>query len=167
MYCTSFFDIIIIIILYTVEPCGLSGPSSLKGGEPSSGLNSPQVVPIKYNKGGSFHTMTNSGGQSILDKLSGLEKENQELKDEIRKQNNALHKVSQDAESRHQEVLSMLSDQAEENRRIFGQSMELTNDFLALRRGELEYWRTDDKSRRRSDIIKARDEVAHGGQVVA
>jgi len=111
--------------------------------------------------------MTNSGGQSILDKLSGLEKENQELKDEIRKQNNALHKVSQDAESRHQEVLSMLSDQAEENRRNFEQSMELTNDFLALRRGELEYWRTDDKSRRRSDIIKARDEVAHGGQVVA
>jgi hypothetical protein len=49
--------------------------------------------------------MTNSGGLSILDKPSGLEKENQELKDEIRKQNNALHKVSQDAESRHQEVL--------------------------------------------------------------
>jgi hypothetical protein len=72
--------------------------------------------------------------------------------------------VSQDAESRHQEVLWMLSDQAEEYRRNLEQSMELTNDFLALRWGELEYWRTDGKSRRRSDIIKVRDEVAHGGR---
>jgi hypothetical protein len=83
------------------------------------------------------------------------------------KQNNALHKVSQDAESRHQEVLLMLLDQAEEYRRNLEQSMELTNDFFALRRGELEHWKTDDKSRRRSDIVEARDEVAHGGQVVA
>ena len=66
-----------------------------------------------------------------------------------------------------QEVLSMLSDQTEEYRRNLEQSTELTNDFLTLRGGELKYWKTDDKSRRRSDIIKAQDEVAHGGQVVA
>ena len=33
--------------------------------------------------------------------------------------------------------------------------------------GELEYWRTKDKAKRRSDLVKAKDEVAHGGQVIA
>lgn len=58
----------------------------------------------------------------------------------------------------------MMKDHAEEAQNNLQQFIEITQDFLALRRGELEFWRT---LRRRGDLVKARDEVAHGGQIIA
>jgi hypothetical protein len=55
----------------------------------------------------------------------------------------------------------------EELRQECQQNLEVTQDFLTLRHGELEFWKTKDKSKRRIDLVRVRDEVAHGGQVVA
>jgi len=46
----------------------------------------------------------------------------------------------------------MMKDHAEEAQSNLQQFIEITKDFLALRRGELEFWRTNDKLRRRGDF---------------
>ncbi|OXV05282.1 hypothetical protein Egran_06950 [Elaphomyces granulatus] len=126
------------------------------------------MSPIQNNKGPSYHIMANSRGKSIFEKLSGLEEEISSLKKENKNNfNEALQKSTKESDDRHQEVLSMMKDHAEEVQSNLQQFIEITTEFLALRRGELEFWRTNDKLRRRGDLVKARDEVAHGGQIIA
>jgi hypothetical protein len=104
--------------------------------------------------------MMNSGGSTLMQRFDEQQKRNEDAINELRNTERRLRREFRNTERRLEKEL----DQVKRGLRL---SYELTEDFLSLRRGELEYWKTSDKTKRRVDLIRARDEVAYGGQVIA
>jgi hypothetical protein len=97
------------------------------------------ISPLQHNKSNSgYHTITNTGGISILNKLSNLEEQMTSLTTEVvnlKRENANLRRENQKAiqssEDTYREDLLILREEIQ-------QCIELNKDLLALRRtGEL------------------------------
>ncbi|KAN0071466.1 hypothetical protein V8E54_010062 [Elaphomyces granulatus] len=128
----------------------------------------PPTTPITsiryplYNtaKGDYILHMSNSGGRtSLLQTLSDQKAQNEELRNENRTLQQRIDRKLETALSTFRDELR---GEVEELREELKKNLEVTQDFLTNT-----YWRTKDKTKRRSDLVKARDEVSHGGQVIA
>ncbi|KAN0087246.1 hypothetical protein V8E54_000934 [Elaphomyces granulatus] len=82
--------------------------------------------------------MSNSGGTSILQTLNDQKTQIEDLKDEIRTLQQKFDRKLQQSSKEQSEALSIVQDEVEELRQEWQQNLELTQDFLTLRQGELE-----------------------------
>src|ERR1700719_1118993 len=104
--------------------------------------------------------MMNSGGSTLMQRFDEQQKRNEEQQKRNEDAINELRNTERRLEKEFRNTERRLEKELDQVKRGLRLSYELTEDFLSLRRGELEYWKTSDKTKRRVDLIRARDEVA-------